>query len=732
MTCGYVKNSKIAKINVKKPILLYIYVRIKTTVIRKGLIKMTENYERETIVLIENELNNNDNVFILSSKEFGKWEMARVIYNATTLADLISVVKEYSITMITIYNADASYVTECGHTVTGAFTTDICIKHDTDLTQEVEAIRRQCSIDINKIRRFETMLDKQTIMDVNKNTTEETITEEEFYSLKDSEKMFYKKTEEGYKELSSKKQAGIRKSPAYHKAKGMEYLYECFNFHIALGENTLYYSKKGATTGVVTPVDSGLLAADIENHSLGGYDMTSKRVAQLCVAEQKYIEQALLETRQKSAMRIALRLAVSTQDGCTYYNSADFDPLTGAGIIRINQDGSYDTTVTDIPSDIGFKLTNGMGSVAIDTDAELKDILDFWNHVNVPEKSRIPLLASVVSHMAAPRDTCPILYIVGEAGTGKTTTSSRVKQLFDPSADSADTGDLEPGADLPQDENNFAVICTNQEWVNWENISSIGTTKSDFMARAATGGAFTRRTLHTEFGQSSVRYKVPQTITTIRDLTLEEDLRTRTIPVYPEVLNSRIPEQVGYMRWVQAAPKIRGGILLLAAEASKRYKEVVDSGRSSDYGGDQERMSTYFIMLRIVDEILKDHGLLDTSTNSQCDYKELSASLREQSLPDIIEFMIHNEKVTEVSGRPQAILGELLAIAEECNINTRYWPQSGRGMGICIKNNEQVILQYFDKTSVFDSNRKKIDIYTKKNISQEQKDKKIVDSLIIG
>ena len=113
----------------------------------------------------------------------------------------------------------------------------------------------------------------------------------------------------------------------------------------------------------------------------------------------------------------------------------------------------------------------------------------------------------------------PILELVGEKGTSKSTTTRLVQALIDPSQ-----GHL--GSPISSEEQ-LAMRAKHSWLVTLDNCSGATDSLSDMLCRLATGGAFTKRELYTNTTQITMDYCRPCVINGIENIAKRADLLDR-------------------------------------------------------------------------------------------------------------------------------------------------------------------------------------------------------------
>lgn len=181
----------------------------------------------------------------------------------------------------------------------------------------------------------------------------------------------------------------------------------------------------------------------------------------------------------------------------------------------------------------------------------------------------------------------PCFAIRGHAGSAKSSTSSMIKRIVDPSGNSNESN----LKSFPHGEDNFVVSLSGSYLSAFENISYIDKTTSNMLCRAITGGSFEKRTQYTNGDVFSINIKRKILINGVDFQIKESDLLDRTIQYNLERIpkEQRLSEKKIEKIFQKLLPDILGEIFLILQKVLK----IIDSvGDSLPY---TERMSDFTI-----------------------------------------------------------------------------------------------------------------------------------------
>jgi hypothetical protein len=223
-------------------------------------------------------------------------------------------------------------------------------------------------------------------------------------------------------------------------------------------------------------------------------------------------------------------------------------------VIEVNASGYQ---ILDKPP-VMFVRNKGM--VALPDPSDKGSIDDLWKFLNIDDKDKPLVLAFIVAAFR-PLGPYPILVLLGEQGTAKSTLSKLLRMLIDPST----TLLRSP----PKDERDFLIGAINNWLLNFDNLSGMRPWLSDGLCRMATGGGFATRELYTDTNEILVDLKRPAIVNGIDDLATRQDFAERSIllHLHPIQDDRRVTEKKLMKAFWGAHANILGGIMKLLSSA---------------------------------------------------------------------------------------------------------------------------------------------------------------------
>ncbi|WP_240127132.1 hypothetical protein [Thermomonas alba] len=192
---------------------------------------------------------------------------------------------------------------------------------------------------------------------------------------------------------------------------------------------------------------------------------------------------------------------------------------------------------------------------AIDGDVGL-----LWQHTNVPAGRRVMVLTWLIDGFR-PDTPFPVLELVGEQGSAKSTTQSVLRSLVDPNKVML--------RGRPKTVEDVFVAAANNWVVSYENLSSLTPEQQDALCTLATGGGFASRQFYTNGEEHVLECKRPVMMNGIAVVATRPDLIDRVIHIdLPRIpAEARRDDADTHAGWERDRPRVFGGLLDLFAAA---------------------------------------------------------------------------------------------------------------------------------------------------------------------
>jgi len=204
------------------------------------------------------------------------------------------------------------------------------------------------------------------------------------------------------------------------------------------------------------------------------------------------------------------------------------------------------------------------------------DLLKKYLTIDYTSKNDFILFIAWLAQAFKPNGPYPINVLLGEHGSGKSTTMSYTGKLLDPTAADRQS--------LPRDEQALQVTATISHLLRIDNISSLSGWFSDALCRMATGGGAVYRKLYTDQDASVFTAMRPLIVNGISDFIHRPDLLDRSIIFYCPNITTRRTERQMKADFEKDAPLILGGMLdLISAALDVKIDESEELPRMADF-----------------------------------------------------------------------------------------------------------------------------------------------------
>lgn len=185
-------------------------------------------------------------------------------------------------------------------------------------------------------------------------------------------------------------------------------------------------------------------------------------------------------------------------------------------------------------------------------------ITSLWKIANIPEDQRLLVLAWLVECLR-PDTPFPLIELMGEQGTAKSTTHTALRRLIDPNA-----CDLRSAPKSAED----VFVGAGASWiVCYENVSHLSAQIQDALCTVATGGGYAKRKLFTDADESIINVKRPVGINGISAAVTAQDLIDRTLSIEMPIVRERIEVTVLWRVYEAERSRLLGALLDIAAKA---------------------------------------------------------------------------------------------------------------------------------------------------------------------
>ena len=230
--------------------------------------------------------------------------------------------------------------------------------------------------------------------------------------------------------------------------------------------------------------------------------------------------------------------------------------------VRIDSDGW--SIVDKVP--IPFWRSPGMRPLP---EPKREGQLDtFRKFLNLDDESAWQLMLAWLVAALRPVGPCPILVLIGQAGSAKSTTAELLRRTIDPA--------LPALRSLPRDERDLMIAANNNWILALDNLSGMSAVSSDMLCRLSTGGGYATRALYTNDEEILFCAQRPIILTSIDEVATREDLLDRAIvlPLPPIADDQRLDERTLWRNFSSVQPYLLGNLLDAVSEALRNYQSI--------------------------------------------------------------------------------------------------------------------------------------------------------------
>lgn len=287
---------------------------------------------------------------------------------------------------------------------------------------------------------------------------------------------------------------------------------------------------------------------------------------------------------------------------------------------------------------------------------------ELWNVLNVSEVDRVPLTAALVAALL-PEVPHPIVALLGEQGTGKSSAARMLAAVLDPSP--------VPSRKQPRDVDAWVTAASGSWVVSLDNVSTIPAWWSDALCRAVSGDGDVRRRLYTDGELSVFSFRRVLILNGIDLGGLRGDLAERLLRVELDVIDpsARRTDSELAAAWQDAHPRILGALLDLACQVL----DVLPGLKLSTL----PRMADFARVLAAVDKVLGTDGM--SRYTGQADSLSADVVTSEPVLAAIVR---------QITAGFHGTAGELLDLLtpdEHGGRVPREWPSNPRALSGLLK-----------------------------------------------
>lgn len=282
---------------------------------------------------------------------------------------------------------------------------------------------------------------------------------------------------------------------------------------------------------------------------------------------------AEMKAQFDGAEQVIDKRVAMTADKEIYYDLADAEYR----MVKISAEGC--SIVQKAP--VYFVRSKNMKAQVIpDLNAKPEELLPLIKkHISM--KDEADLILFVVNLVSCFIQSIPhtILVFFGEKGASKSTTMRMVKRIVDPAMI-----DL---LSMPTSLEDLAIVLNNHYMPSFDNLERLSAAQSNMLCMAATGGAFSKRTLHSNSDETIHQFKKSIQLNGVNIVATKSDLLDRSIILELERIKkkNRLTEEEIWQKFDEDLPRILGAIFNALSKAIllHRSEKLDEVGRMADF-----------------------------------------------------------------------------------------------------------------------------------------------------
>jgi len=333
------------------------------------------------------------------------------------------------------------------------------------------------------------------------------------------------------------------------------------------------------------------------------------------------------------------------------------------GAVRIAADGWH------VMADPDPKFIRPRGQRELPVPESGGSIEDLRDYLNVSDAQFALVVAWLLGTFRA-TGPYPVLVLVGEQGTAKSSATRLLRELIDPN--------VAPLRSAPREERDLIISASNSYVLALDNLSDLAPWLADALCRIATGGGFATRRLHTDTDEIVLDVQRPVILNGIGDLTSRSDLADRSIVVQlrPIKPDERRTERAMRERLDRERPFLLGALLDLVADAlaHRARVELTDAPRMADF-------AEFVVAAERGGRVpWRAGGFLELFERSRRDVIEAAVSA--DPLAQAIETLVDGQGGSWTGTATELL--DALNRAHPDRVTARYWPKAPNGLSIAL------------------------------------------------
>jgi hypothetical protein len=365
------------------------------------------------------------------------------------------------------------------------------------------------------------------------------------------------------------------------------------------------------------------------------------------------VEQALriAEARAKfDAVERPVYVRVGGHNGSIYIDLADPDWRA----VKIDGGG---WKVVKNPE---VRFVRATGMLPLRLPARGGNIGKLRHFINVKSNEHFSLIIAWLLATLREHGPYPVLTVIGEQGSAKSTLIELLRLLVDPNVANLRSP--------PRDDRDLFISAGNSHVLAYDNLSSLPSWLSDGLARISTGAAYATRALYTDQEEVLVRVEKPVALNGITDIVNRADLADRCIFVTADCIlkkDRKTREEV-----IAAFEAERAGILGALLDAVSCGIRTLPRVTGSTW----PRMADFAKWAAACEPAFTTAGSFKAA------YESNQSEAVESLLEDDILAVALQKAELPCEGSASEILQQLNSITDYAHMHAKQWPKDGKAL----------------------------------------------------
>lgn len=298
------------------------------------------------------------------------------------------------------------------------------------------------------------------------------------------------------------------------------------------------------------------------------------------------------------------------------------------------------------------------------------DLSVLWDLVNIPPKLEL-LVLTWLAECLRPETPFPLLELIGEQGSAKSTTQKILRSLIDPN-----TCDLRSAAKTVDD----IFVSAHLNWINsYENISYLAPSVQDALCILSTGGGHAKRKLYSDMDEAIITVKRPIILNGISIAVTAQDLVDRTLSIETPRIEKRTEHNYLLTKYKDNHAQILGGILDIMVKALSHLPQMPQLPH------EESRLIEFLYLGMAVSEVTKNDFTIFLSQFKHCRQEAIARTLDASPVATVLMDWIEQGNQFLQKEPLNQLFQKLSDYRSFSRFPNEGWPKSAKGFGDALR-----------------------------------------------